>query len=151
PAAWRLGPGEVEGGDRLHPERRGAAQGALVRSRDGAVLRKDLPGASSGESHPRRANGKGDRAEDRLRHPRRGGLRRRVESRALALPPGHLPLLARVLAGAGGAGGAMSAAPIVSVLTPVHNGQTYLDDALGSVAAQTFGDWELLVLDNAST
>ena len=45
----------------------------------------------------------------------------------------------------------MTAAPRVSVLTPVHDGEAYLEEALSSVSRQTFTDWELLVIDNASS
>jgi glycosyltransferase involved in cell wall biosynthesis len=34
---------------------------------------------------------------------------------------------------------------------PVHNGALYLDEALASLAAQTFRDFEIVVVDNAST
>ena len=41
--------------------------------------------------------------------------------------------------------------PSISVLIPVHNGADYLDEALASLAAQTFSDFEIVVVDNAST
>lgn len=41
--------------------------------------------------------------------------------------------------------------PVVTVLIPVHNGTAFLRDAIGSVLGQTFGDFELLLLDDAST
>jgi glycosyltransferase involved in cell wall biosynthesis len=41
--------------------------------------------------------------------------------------------------------------PRVSVCIPTFNGRPYVADALGSVLAQTFGDFELLVVDDAST
>jgi glycosyltransferase involved in cell wall biosynthesis len=41
--------------------------------------------------------------------------------------------------------------PRVSVLMPVHNAQRYLEEALDSVLAQSFGDFELLVVDDGST
>lgn len=44
----------------------------------------------------------------------------------------------------------MSAAPTVSILTPVYNGQAFLEEAVSSAARQTFEDWELLIVDNAS-
>ena len=40
--------------------------------------------------------------------------------------------------------------PQVSVGLPVHNGEAYLDEAIESVLAQTFEDFELIVSDNAS-
>jgi glycosyltransferase involved in cell wall biosynthesis len=45
----------------------------------------------------------------------------------------------------------MSATPRVSIGVPVYNGQRYLAQALDSILAQTFGDFELIVSDNAST
>ena len=41
--------------------------------------------------------------------------------------------------------------PAVSVLIPVRNCAPYLDEALQSLAAQTFGDFEIIVVDNGST
>ena len=39
----------------------------------------------------------------------------------------------------------------VSVIMPCHNGEKYLRHALDSVLAQTFQDWELLIVDDGST
>jgi glycosyltransferase involved in cell wall biosynthesis len=39
----------------------------------------------------------------------------------------------------------------ITVLTPVHNGERYLREALDSVLAQTHADFELLVVDDGST
>src|SRR5215471_6003223 len=41
--------------------------------------------------------------------------------------------------------------PRVSVALPVYNGENYLTQAVESLLAQTFTDFELLLLDNAST
>jgi glycosyltransferase involved in cell wall biosynthesis len=41
--------------------------------------------------------------------------------------------------------------PLVSVCIPTRNRSGYLSQAIGSVLAQTFGDFELIVSDNAST
>lgn len=41
--------------------------------------------------------------------------------------------------------------PKVSIGMPVYNGERYLAPALDSLLAQTFGDFELIVCDNAST
>lgn len=41
--------------------------------------------------------------------------------------------------------------PRVSVGLPVHNGDAYLREAIDSVLAQSFGDFELILSDNAST
>lgn len=41
--------------------------------------------------------------------------------------------------------------PAVSIGLPVFNGEAYIEAALGSLLAQTFGDFELIISDNAST
>ena len=41
--------------------------------------------------------------------------------------------------------------PKVSVAIPVYNGETYLAEAIGSVLAQSFEDFELVVCDDCST
>ncbi len=41
--------------------------------------------------------------------------------------------------------------PVISVIMPVYNGNAFLSDAICSVLGQSFGDFELLVVDDAST
>jgi glycosyltransferase involved in cell wall biosynthesis len=41
--------------------------------------------------------------------------------------------------------------PLVSIGLPVYNGEAYLCDAINSLLAQTFSDFELIISDNAST
>src|SRR3954451_4044582 len=41
--------------------------------------------------------------------------------------------------------------PRVSIGMPVRNGQKYIREAIDSIIAQTFTDWELVICDNAST
>ncbi|HET9384233.1 MAG TPA: glycosyltransferase [Gemmatimonadales bacterium] len=41
--------------------------------------------------------------------------------------------------------------PTVSVLTPVYNGERYLQQCIESVLSQTYGDFEYVILDNGST
>lgn len=41
--------------------------------------------------------------------------------------------------------------PTVQILMAVYNGEEYLREQIDSLLAQTFGDWELLVSDDAST
>lgn len=43
------------------------------------------------------------------------------------------------------------AAPLVSVIVPCYNYGAFLGEALDSVLAQTFTDWECIIVDNAST
>ena len=38
----------------------------------------------------------------------------------------------------------------MTVLTPVRNGQRYLSEAIDSIRAQTFTDWEYVIVDDAS-
>ena len=45
----------------------------------------------------------------------------------------------------------MTAGPLVSVLTPVYNGEAYLSQCLDSVLAQSYGRWEHVLVDNASS
>jgi glycosyltransferase involved in cell wall biosynthesis len=45
----------------------------------------------------------------------------------------------------------MSHVPTVSVVTPVYNGERYLEECIRSIQAQTYQDWELLIVDNRST
>lgn len=53
--------------------------------------------------------------------------------------------------GSHGAGSGGRGRPTVSIGLPVYNGAAYLDDAIRSILAQTFCDFELLIYDNAST
>lgn len=45
----------------------------------------------------------------------------------------------------------MPESPLVTVLMTVYNGLPYLREALDSVLGQTFGDFEFLIIDDAST
>ena len=45
----------------------------------------------------------------------------------------------------------MNPAPLISVVMPVHNGRRYVADAVRSILAQTFRDFELIVIDDGST
>jgi glycosyltransferase involved in cell wall biosynthesis len=41
--------------------------------------------------------------------------------------------------------------PRVSIGMPVYNGERYIEQAIESILAQTFSDFELIISDNAST
>ena len=43
------------------------------------------------------------------------------------------------------------AQPVVSVLTPVYNGERYLAECIESVLAQTYQNWEYCIVNNCST
>lgn len=45
----------------------------------------------------------------------------------------------------------MGAAPVVTVLMPVYNGEKYLAEAIESILMQTFGDFEFLIINDGST
>ena len=41
--------------------------------------------------------------------------------------------------------------PLVSVLTPVHNGAPFIEECMTSVLRQTYANWSHTVVDNCST
>ena len=45
----------------------------------------------------------------------------------------------------------MSAAPLISIIVPIYNVEAYLRECLNSVIAQTYGNWECILVDDAST
>ena len=45
----------------------------------------------------------------------------------------------------------MSAAPAVSVVTTVYNTERYVGEAVDSILAQTFSDFEYIVVDDGSS
>jgi glycosyltransferase involved in cell wall biosynthesis len=45
----------------------------------------------------------------------------------------------------------IDANPLISVIIPCYNHGRYLPEAVASVVVQTFGDWELVIVDDGST
>ena len=41
--------------------------------------------------------------------------------------------------------------PLISVVTPVYNGEKYLSECIESVLAQTYNNWEYVIVNNCST
>lgn len=41
--------------------------------------------------------------------------------------------------------------PLVTVVTPVYNGEAYIRECIGSVLAQTYPNWEYIIVNNCST
>ena len=41
--------------------------------------------------------------------------------------------------------------PLVSVVTPVHNGEKFIADCIESVLRQSYHSWEHVIVNNAST
>lgn len=44
-----------------------------------------------------------------------------------------------------------SGAPLVSVVMPAYNAARYISEAIESVISQSFGDWELIIIDDCSS
>jgi teichuronic acid biosynthesis glycosyltransferase TuaG len=40
--------------------------------------------------------------------------------------------------------------PVISVITPSYNCEAYLEETIQSVQAQTFADWEMIIIDDCS-
>lgn len=45
----------------------------------------------------------------------------------------------------------MNKLPLISVLMPVYNGERFIHEAITSVISQTYQNWELIIVDDAST
>lgn len=42
-------------------------------------------------------------------------------------------------------------AELISIITPVYNSEKYIADTIESVLAQTYSDWEMIIVDDCST
>lgn len=40
---------------------------------------------------------------------------------------------------------------LISIITPVYNGEAYIEATIQSVLAQTYTNWEMLIVDDLST
>src|SRR5262245_1051561 len=45
----------------------------------------------------------------------------------------------------------MSVHPLISVVLPTYDRESYLREAVNSVVAQTYDDWEMVIVDDGST
>ncbi|MCK4045483.1 glycosyltransferase [Streptococcus suis] len=41
--------------------------------------------------------------------------------------------------------------PLISIIVPVYNVENYLDECIQTVLAQTYSNWELLLINDGST
>jgi glycosyltransferase involved in cell wall biosynthesis len=41
--------------------------------------------------------------------------------------------------------------PLISIIIPVYNGERYLEETINSALNQTYSNWELIIIDDAST
>lgn len=40
---------------------------------------------------------------------------------------------------------------LISIVLPIYNGEKYMRKSIDSVLAQTYANWELLIIDDGST
>ena len=45
----------------------------------------------------------------------------------------------------------MNKTPLITVIVPIYNGEKYLSSTVQSVIDQTYGNWELILVDDGST
>ncbi|MBR0655590.1 glycosyltransferase family 2 protein [Plastoroseomonas arctica] len=82
---------------------------------------------------------------DYLREPTQGLI-----DFGIKFPRGSLDIIPATVPDAAPTAAAVPAGPLVSVIIPFREGLAALRDTLGSVVRQAGGDWECVILDNAS-
>ena len=45
----------------------------------------------------------------------------------------------------------MNNSPLISIITPIYNGERYILETIQSVLSQTYENWEMIIVDNKST
>lgn len=45
----------------------------------------------------------------------------------------------------------MNNSPLISIITPIYNGEKYILETIQSVLSQTYENWEMIIVDNKST
>lgn len=66
-------------------------------------------------------------------------------------PPDHLRIEAEALAASTKPAREPNENPCFSIIMPVYNAEDYLDDCIASILEQSFGDFELICVNNGST
>ena len=41
--------------------------------------------------------------------------------------------------------------PLISIIVPIYNGDSFLDQTINSIISQTYTQWELILVNNGSS